>query len=304
MDRDRQHRIFWSAGVKKEKRRELNLEKRVHTDEVWLEIEPFLSPEMKILDAGGGYGRYALPIAKKGCQVTLLDISAAMLREAKKLAYQENLNTITFCEGKVQNLSQFADQSFDMVLCLDAPISYAYPDHLQAVKELCRVCREKLFLSVVNRLGQLPIALELETKWGNSIKNSRSFLENGNWDHPAVFQRVEEKIPFLSRFVFPPLHAFLPEEIIDILIKENYQPLRVVASGSLVRLLSPLTLRKIYKNQETYRSFLNLCREYDSQIEVLGVGARSASGLFIVAERNHHGTNLEKTDPPIETGRG
>ncbi len=38
------HRLFWNGGVKREKKRDKNWEKRIHTDLVWLEIEPFLQP--------------------------------------------------------------------------------------------------------------------------------------------------------------------------------------------------------------------------------------------------------------------
>ncbi|NLJ50491.1 MAG: class I SAM-dependent methyltransferase [Candidatus Atribacteria bacterium] len=294
MDRDIQHRIYWNAGVKKEKRRERHIEKKVHTDLVWMEIEPYLYSGMKVLDAGGGYGRYGLEIARRGCELTLLDISSAMLREAKNLAQKSGIHSIRFVEGRVQNLFQFSGQCFDLVLCLDAPVSYAYPDHFRAIQEICRVSRERVIISVVNRLGQLPIAIELEMGLTGSLNQIRSFLEKGNWDHPEKLQRIERRVPFLSRYVFPPLHAFLPQELIDMVIEQNFQPVRIMATGTLARLLKTKTLQRIVNNQKAYQYFLKMSREYDSQFEVLGVGARSASGLLIIAERNKNGSNLEE----------
>ena len=294
MDRDIQHRMYWNAGVRKEKRRERHIEKKVHTDLVWMEIKPYLYSGMKVLDAGGGYGRYSLEIARRGCELTLLDISSAMLREAKNLAQKSGIHSIRFVEGKVQNLHQFSDQCFDLVLCLDAPVSYAYPDHFQAIQEICRVSRERVIISVVNRLGQLPIAIELEMGWTGSLNQTRSFLEKGNWDHPEKLQHIESRFPFLSRYIFPPLHAFLPQELIDMIIEQNFQPVRIMATGTLARLLKTKTLQRIVNNQKAYQHFLEMSREYDSQFEVLGVGARSASGLFIIAERNKNGSNLEE----------
>jgi len=294
MDRDIQHRIYWNAGVRKEKRRERLIEKKVHTDLVWLEIEPYLRFGMKVLDAGGGYGRYGLEIARRGCELTLLDISSAMLREAKNLAQKSGIHSINLVEGSVQNLHQFPEQCFDLVLCLDAPISYAYPNHFRAIQEICRVSRERVIISVVNRLGQLPIAIELEMGWTGSLNQTRSFLEKGNWDHPEKLQHIERRVPFLSRYIFPPLHAFLPQELIDMVVEQNFQPIRIVANGTLARLLKTKTLQRIVNNQKAYQYFLEMSREYDSQFEVLGVGARSASGLLIIAERNKNGSNLEK----------
>lgn len=295
MDRDIQHRMYWNAGVRKEKRRERNIEKKVHTDLVWLEVEPYLHSGIKVLDAGGGYGRYGLEIARRGCELTLLDISTAMLQEAKNLAQKSGIHSIKFVEGRVQNLHQFPEQCFDLVLCLDAPISYAYPDHIRAIQEICRVSRKRVIVSVVNRLGQLPIAIELEMGWTGSLNHIRSYLEKGNWDHPEKLQQIEKKISFLNRYIFPPLHAFLPKELMDMIIEQNFRPIRAMATGTLARLLKTKTLQRIVNNQKTYQQFLGICQEYDSQFEVLGVGARSASGLLVVAERNKNESNMEET---------
>ncbi len=303
MDRNLQHQIYWNAGVKKEKRRERNLEKKIHTDLVWLEIEPYLHSGMKVLDAGGGYGRYGLEIAKRGCELTLLDISPVMLEEARSLAKQKELNSINFVEGKVQNLNQFPERYFDLVICLDAPVSYAYPDHFQAIQEICRVSRERVVLSVVNRLGQLPIALELEMSWIGSLNYSRSFLKEGNWDHPQKLQQIEKRFSFLNRYIFPPLHAFLPKELIDIIIQQNFQPVRITATGTLARLLKTKTLRRMVNNQKIYRQFLEICQEYDSQFEVLGIGAGSASGLLLIAERIKNESSMEKAHSANKAGK-
>lgn len=295
MERDTQHRMYWNAGVRKEKRRERNIEKKVHTDLVWLEIEPYLHSGMKVLDAGGGYGRYGLEIARRGCELTLLDISTAMLQEARNLAQKSGIHSINFVEGRVQNLHQFPEPCFDLVLCLDAPISYAYPEHSQALHEICRVSRKRVIISVVNRLGQLPIAIELEMGWTGSLNHIQSFLEKGNWDHPEKLQKIENRISFLNQYIFPPLHAFLPKELMDMVIEQNFRPIRVMATGTLARLLKTKTLQRIINNQKAYQQFLGICQEYDSQFEVLGVGARSASGLLVVAERNKNESDLEET---------
>ncbi|MEI6157914.1 MAG: class I SAM-dependent methyltransferase, partial [Atribacterota bacterium] len=172
MGNEQQHRIFWNAGVRREKRRDLHPEKRIHTDEVWMDLEPLFSPGLRVLDAGGGCGRYSILIAKKGCQVTHLDLSSGMLQEARKQAEREGVRGITFGEGKVQDLSAFSDQSFDVVLSLDAPVSYASPFHKKALQELCRVCQDKLAVSVVSRLGQLPVILRMEIQWRKSVEFS------------------------------------------------------------------------------------------------------------------------------------
>lgn len=286
MDREAVHRIFWNAHVRQEKLRDRDPEKRVHTDLVLREILPFVAEGARVLDAGGGYGRYSLELARRGCRVVHLDLSPRMLEEAKKRARDAGLEErITFLPGRVQDLSAFQDASFDLVLSLDAPVSYAYPEEKRALGELCRVTGKTLIVSVVNRLGQLPVALALEARFRKNFALSWKFLRDGNWDHPPLFQAMEERVPFLARFLFPPLHAFLPEELVDGVEAFGLRVRRVVATGSLARLLPKRTLRTIMRNPKLYEEFLELSRFYDAQFEVLGVGSRVASGLLVVAQR-------------------
>lgn len=287
MERELAHRIFWNAHVGREKRRDQDPEKRVHTELVFREILPFVGEGVTVLDAGGGYGRYSLELARRGCKVVHLDLSPRMLEAAQKAAEREGLgDRITFLLGKVQDLSAFGDRSFDLVLSLDAPVSYAYPEEKRALQELCRVTKRTLIVSVVNRLGQLPVALAAEARFRKSFSLSRKFLASGSWDHPPLFQAMEERIPFLARFLFPPLYAFLPEEIVDRMENFGLSVRRVVATGTLARLLPKKTLRTIVKNPRLFEEFLELSRWYDAQLEVLGVGAQKASGLLVVAERD------------------
>ncbi|MGC8778714.1 MAG: class I SAM-dependent methyltransferase, partial [Candidatus Caldatribacteriaceae bacterium] len=130
--------MFWNAHVGKERKRERNLEKRIHTDLVWREIEQLVRPGIRILDAGGGFGRYSVELARRGCQVVHLDLSPFMVEEAKKLARKAGVS-VQFVVGKIQDLSAFSDKSFDLVLALDAPVSYAYPEERKAFRELARV---------------------------------------------------------------------------------------------------------------------------------------------------------------------
>ena len=70
----------------------------------------------RVLDAGCGYGRIAIPLAKAGFDVVGIDICPAMLDEARFRADQERV-TIEWLLGDIGELP-FPDQSFDIVLCL------------------------------------------------------------------------------------------------------------------------------------------------------------------------------------------
>jgi S-adenosylmethionine-dependent methyltransferase len=72
---------------------------------------------LQILDLGGGNGFDAVPLAKQGHIVTVLDFSEEMLFDGRKLAAAEKV-AVTFQQGDVLELADyFAEPFFDVVLC-------------------------------------------------------------------------------------------------------------------------------------------------------------------------------------------
>jgi len=51
------------------------LTERIYDELTWRYIEPYLPRDGLVLDAGGRTGKWAIPIAQRGLQVVLLDIS-------------------------------------------------------------------------------------------------------------------------------------------------------------------------------------------------------------------------------------
>lgn len=110
-----------------------------------------------MFDGGAGCGRFSIPLAKLGYKVTHFDISQPMLDKAQKLAKEAGvLENITFVKGALEDLSAYADRSFDLVLSFDAPVSYTYPNQNQVIGELVRIAKKRILLSVTSRLGALP----------------------------------------------------------------------------------------------------------------------------------------------------
>jgi ubiquinone/menaquinone biosynthesis C-methylase UbiE len=99
----------------------------------------YLPKRCSILDVGGGYGRLAIPLAKKGYSVTVLDPIKEFLEIAESRAKKERVRIKTVI-GKAEKLP-FADRSFDAVLAMRDVLNYCQ-DHRKAVKELVRVCRK------------------------------------------------------------------------------------------------------------------------------------------------------------------
>lgn len=74
---------------------------------------------LHILDAGGGNGREAIPLAKLGHQMTLLDSSPMMLNDAGVYADEHQVaNRITYRLGDIEEMESFFEsEQFDVILC-------------------------------------------------------------------------------------------------------------------------------------------------------------------------------------------
>src|SRR4029450_8326417 len=82
-------------------------------------IHKFLpQPGGRILDIGGGPGRYSIWLASQGYRVTLADLSPDLLTIAREKAVEEGVELEVIVEANAVDLSRFADNSFDAVLCL------------------------------------------------------------------------------------------------------------------------------------------------------------------------------------------
>ncbi|HEX5416416.1 MAG TPA: methyltransferase domain-containing protein [Chloroflexota bacterium] len=114
-----------------------------------------------ILDAGGGPGRYTIDLARQGYNLTLLDLSPALLTVARERIAEAGplvqQHVVEIAEGSITDLSRYPNDAFDAVLCLGGPLSHLTdPEQRKAaLSELSRVARPgaPIFVSVMNRFG-------------------------------------------------------------------------------------------------------------------------------------------------------
>lgn len=79
-----------------------------------------LSPEAKILDLAGGAGRIALPLARRGLDVTVQDTSATLLEIGKKAAEREGLK-INWIEGDMRTP---VGKEYDLIISMFTSFGY------------------------------------------------------------------------------------------------------------------------------------------------------------------------------------
>ncbi|MBU6406936.1 MAG: class I SAM-dependent methyltransferase [Alphaproteobacteria bacterium] len=83
----------------------------------WIkETLPSLKPK-RILDLGAGLGHNVLPIAQAfpEAEMVAVDVGAPMLRYGAARAKSLGVDNVTFVQGDVSDLSQYPDESFDLI---------------------------------------------------------------------------------------------------------------------------------------------------------------------------------------------
>lgn len=107
-------------------------------------LDDHLPRQAAILDAGGGPGRYAVELARRGHRVTLVDLCPEHVETAReKLGERRLLNQMDgLYEGDVCDLSKCDDQSFDAVVAF-GPFYHLVEDaaRREAAGEIARVLR-------------------------------------------------------------------------------------------------------------------------------------------------------------------
>lgn len=86
-----------------------------------------------VLAVGSGGGQQAILFALAGSNVTLLDLSSKQLEQDKKLAKELNVQ-ITLIKGDMRDLSQFKDESFDLIF---NPTSTVFIDEVREFYQGC-----------------------------------------------------------------------------------------------------------------------------------------------------------------------
>ena len=249
-----------------------------------------------VFDGGAGCGRFSILLARQGLQVTHFDISQAMIDKARELAEKAGvLDRITFVKGALEDLSAYADRSFDLVMSFDAPISYTWPNQEQTIRELVRIAKKRIMFSVSSRLGALPyLANPLQKNqfildknssdsWVQWCLNSRQQMIDGftfreenllKTLDTGLLCDVEETKEAYDRGETPwcITYHFMPDELKQILENCGVKDVALAGPGAFARTIPNEILVKIMNDPEQKKDFLDFCHLYDSNPYVCGMG--------------------------------
>lgn len=153
-------------------------------------IEKYLKEGDKILDIGAGAGEYSFYFARKGYEVSALELADANIEAfRKKLTPEDKIDLV---QGNALDLSCYKDKSFDIVL-LFGPLYHLKneEDKQKCIEEAKRVCKDggKIFFAFISN------DFVFLTEFGYDI----NYFSNGDYDKdtfklnnfPFVFHTVE-----------------------------------------------------------------------------------------------------------------
>lgn len=131
-------------------------------------LEHLPPPPAAVLDCGGGPGRYAIALAEHGYQVTLFDLSAQNLEQARRQAAQAGQQLAAYERGDAADLSRFPAGAFDAVLLL-GPLYHLLQasERRQALQQAYRVLKPggPLFAAFLTRYAVARYCAAHEPCW-------------------------------------------------------------------------------------------------------------------------------------------
>lgn len=204
----------------------------------WYYIDKYLPREGLVLDAAGGTARLAIPIARKGLNVVLIDVSEGMLKIAKDKIRKHGLeNRITLEQGDIHEID-YPDNYFDFAMAIG--IEYC-PNLEKVISELARVLKPHCCLAVsVDSLFFVTWAFLNDKDIDKALKtlNERKYLDR----HESVYCWI-----------------YTPSQLREICEKNNLRVENIVSGGGICAYIKdPDYRRKIFQHEELREKLLEI----------------------------------------------
>jgi SAM-dependent methyltransferase len=174
----------------------------------------------RLLDVACGAGQLAIPAARKGIQVTGLDLAANLVQQARARAAEDRL-AIQIDEGDAEDLP-YPDASFDVVMSLIGSMFAPRPELVAS--EMIRVCRSggRIVMGNWTPEGHVGQMFNVLAKYVPPPPVPSPFL----WGDETTCRRRLDGVTDLkvTRFMYPFEYPFTPAKVVDVFV-EYYGPI-------------------------------------------------------------------------------
>lgn len=271
-------RAFYDEyGADEWQRLATGIDGQLEFEETVRKLDTHLPDSGKILDAGGGAGRYAIWLAERGYDVTIVDISQRQVEIARERAAASDVaSKVTAIQGSITDLG-FPTATFDATCCLGGPLSHvlAADDRVRAVEELRRVTvpDSPIFISVMGLLG----AVQLYALTGQYLEALPELLGHGDYDENLLEKHGYE-------MDFTETHFFRREELTTLLSEGGISVHEVVGLEGLASPLHDADIRSTITDQS------------DPEVAALKDAVHRTNGDPAVADVSIHILAIGSTD--------
>ncbi|MFJ3759308.1 class I SAM-dependent methyltransferase [Streptomyces sp. NPDC090080] len=223
----------------------------------------------------GGPGTWTLWLARRGYQVTLTDLSPALLGIARDRVahapreYAGNVEAVM--EADARDLSAFPDLSFDALLCL-GPLYHLTTgtDRSRAVQEAHRVLRPGglLFATMMPRYMRLVSTVLEQGSAAFTTGTVDLILEEGRYDDPRP-----------SRFTGGYLTR--ADHVAQLFEDHGFRVRRLLASQGILAWAQPEVAALAQRDPDAYQRLLDVAYRTAGEPSIHGMSGH----LLVIAER-------------------
>lgn len=271
-DRESVRAYYASFGQREWERLEQPADGAIEFALTTAKLREHLPANSRVLDIGGGPGRYAIWLAEHGHTVSLADLSPELLQIARERVADGNVGTAVneIVEADACDLSRWGDGSFDAALSL-GPFYHltAAADREAAASELARVVRPGgvIFVALMPRYAFIRRTL--------CVPEERHHLLDPEWVRKLTEDGVfENDVP--GRFNSG--YGVRPEDVVGFFAAHGFAPLELLAAEGLTSGVAHLMGDLIGEQGEAFNRALQLILDTASDPALLG----GASHLLFV----------------------
>ncbi len=187
-------------------------------------MDRYIKPGDRILDIGGGPGRYSIYYAKKGCEVTLVDLSAENVKFALEKSKEMNVN-IKAITGDAREVDKLVEGKFDHIFVM-GPMYHLLDekDRTKALNAAITLLKDRgimyvsfifMFSGMIYGMKYMPqlLLLEPEQVFVDAVLKDESY--GGDAFTKAFFISKKDVMPFLAKFPLEKMHLFGQESILS-----------------------------------------------------------------------------------------